>query len=256
MGSSNSVEKKNKERDEKVYNIELTGNRLAITYTDRYLDPDFCNQVTMINNDDLVRFHHQKVNGKSYSFGYIGDVPQIKQTICEGIQEEYRLKKELVTKILNCFKDCNARMDSITRGPICSGNPEILREELCRPPNTWMEVVGVPEKKVKQNKQWFETLEDIHGHFMKQLTILENILIDLDKHDDAFSIDKIKNMIQIVDKIEKGLQGECSRFQKHMLTIPTFTNEEEKVQIKIREENQKLSEAKKAALLNGTDIKI
>ncbi len=256
MGNSNSVEAKNKAQDDKVFNIETTGNRLNRIYTEKYLDPDFCNQVTMINNDELIRFHHQKVNGKSYSFGYIGDVPQIKETICEGIQEEYRLKKELVSEILSCFKECNARIDSVTRGPICRGNPEIFNEAECNIPNQWIDTIVKPDIDLEENKKWYTTLDEMHGYFMKNLTVLENILIDLEKHDDSFSIDKINNMIKVVEKIKQGLNLECSRFQRHILTIPTYTHEEVLDRAKIEEEKSQLTEAKKEALLNGTDIKI
>ena len=256
MGNSNSIEAKTKSQDDKVFNIETTGNRLNRIYTEKYLDPDFCNQVTMINNDELIRFHHQKVNGKSYSFGYIGDVPQIKETICEGIQEEYRLKKELVTEILSCFKECNSRMDSVTRGPICRGNPEIFNEAECTPPNQWLDTLVSPDSDLAENKKWYTTLDEMHNYFMKNLTVLENILIDLEKHDDSFSIDKINTMLKTVEKIKLGLNLECSRFQRHILTIPTYTQEEIQDKAKIEEEKSQLTEAKKNALLDGRNIRI
>ncbi len=256
MGNSNSIEAKNKAQDKKIFDIETTGNRLNRIYTEKYLDPDFCNQVTMINNDELIRFHHQKVNGRSYSFGYIGDVPQIKEAICDGIQEEYRLKKELVTEILNCFQECNSRIDSVTRGPVCRGNPEIFNEAQCNPPNQWLDTLAYPDVDLEENKKWFTTLDEMHNYFMKNLTILENILIDLEKHDDSFSIDKIKQMTQIVEKTKLGLGLECSRFQRHILTIPTYTPDEIQEKAKIDEEKSQLTEAKKNALLDGRNIKL
>lgn len=256
MGNSNSVETKNKSQDEKIFNIETTGNRLNRIYTEKYLDPDFCNQVTMINNDELIRFHHQKVNGKSYSFGYIGDVPQIKETICEGIQEEYRLKKELVNEILGCFRECNSRINSVTRGPICRGNPEIFNEVECSGLNQWLDKVAPPDSDIGENKKWYTTLDEMHAYFMKNITVLENILIDLDNHDDSFSIDKINTMLKIVEKIKQGLNIECSRFQRYILTIPTYTQEELMDKAKIDIEKSQLSEAKKNALLDGRNLKI
>lgn len=256
MGNLNSVEKKNQDRDKKIFSIETTGNRLANEYTDKYLDPDFCNQVTMINNDELIRFHHQKVNGKSYSFGYIGDVPTVKETICEGIQEEYRLKKELVHLILSCFNECNARIDSISRGPVCVGNPNIFNEADCNPPNRWIENIAVPDYDIEENKLWHNTLDKMHELFIRELTILENILNDLENHDDAFSIDKIKEMTRIVEKTKQKLQIHCAEFHRHMLTIPTYTPQEIKQIYKNNQENQQSTEAKRKVLMDGTDIKL
>lgn len=256
MGNSNTILAKNKSQDEKVFNIETTGNRLNRIYTEKYLDPDFCNQVTMINNDELIRFHHQKVNGKSYSFGYIGDVPQIKETICEGIQEEYRLKKELVNEILGCFKECNSRINSVTRGPICRGNPEILNEVECNGLNQWLDTVAPPDSDIGENKRWYTSLDEMHGYFMKNITVLENILIDLENHDASFSIDKINTMLKVVEKIKQGLHLECSRFQRYILTIPTYTQEELIDKAKIDVEKSQLFEAKKNALLDGRNIRI
>jgi hypothetical protein len=251
MGNYSTVEYQNKQRDDKIFRIEMVGNRLAQTYSEKYLDPDFCNQVTMVNNDDLIRFHHQKVNGRSYSFGYIGDVPHIKETICEGIQEEYRLKKELVNEILGCFQECNARMDSITRGPICQGNPEVFNEAECRHPNRWVQNITIPTRNVRENERWFRTLAIIHKQFMKGLTTLENILIDLENHDDSFSIEKTKRMLRIVEQIKQLLRLECGRFQRQLLTIPTFTPAEVRQKGLTLQESEQANEAKAMSLLMG-----
>ena len=256
MGNWNSVAAKDKKRDETIFDIETKGNRLNRLYTDKYLDPDFCNQVTMINTDDLVRFQYQKVAGNRYSFGYIGDVPAVKESICEGIQEEYRLKKELVSTILSCFQECNARIDSITKGPMCRGNPEIFNEVDCAPPSQWIETVVPPEQGIQQNKKWFTSLDNYHTFFMKNISILQNILTDLENHDDRFSIDRVQEMTRTVEKIKLSLNTECSRLQRHMLTIPTFTDQEIAEQEKIDSENKGRNEAKRAALLDGTNVTI
>jgi len=256
MGNWNSVEAKDKKRVDAIFDIETKGNRLNRLYTDKYLDPDFCNQVTMINTDDLTRFQYQKVNNKQYSFGYIGDVPAVKEAICEGIQEEYRLKKELVSTILSCFHECNARIDSITRGPMCRGNPEILQEVDCAPPNEWIQTVTPPEQGLEQNKKWFTTLDEYHTFFMKNLSILQNILNDLDSNDSRFSIDRVQEMTRTVEKIRLTLGKECSRLQRQMLTIPTFTDQELAEQTKIDQESKQRAEAKRAALLDGSNVSI
>ena len=85
MGNWNSTETQDEERSKMIFEIEKTGNKLNNEYSEKYLDPDFCNRVTMIDNDELSRFQHHTVAGRSYSFGYIGDVPQVKDVICEGI---------------------------------------------------------------------------------------------------------------------------------------------------------------------------
>lgn len=256
MGNWNSVEAKDKKRGEAIFDIETKGNRLNRLYTDKYLDPDFCNQVTMINTEDLTRFQYQKVDNKRYSFGYIGDVPAVKEKICEGIQEEYRLKKELVSTILGCFQECNARIDSITRGPMCRGNPEILQEVDCSPPNEWIQTVTPPEQGISENKKWYTALDEYHTFFMKNLSILDNILTDLENHDERFSIDRVQEMTRTVEKIRSSLGKECSRLQRHMLTVPTFTDQEILERQKIDQESNQRSEAKRAALLDGKNISI
>jgi hypothetical protein len=256
MGNWNSIEKKLERQDEKVFNIQTIAHRLDNVYSEKYLDPDFCNQVTMISNEQLLRFQHQKVDGRSYSFGYIGDVPHVKQMICEGIQEEYRLKKALISEILECFKECNSRIDSITRGPICRGNPEIFNKNSCSPPSVWLETIALPDRKIGENQKWFDSLDEIHYYFMKNLTILENMLYDLENHDDYYSIDRIKDMTETVSKIKINLHRECSRLQKLILTIPTYTKEEVLEKNKIELEKKQRETAKKNSLLNGLDIKI
>ena len=256
MGNSNSLEAKDKKKEDLIFDIEVKGNRLNRLYTEKYLDPDFCNQVTMVNTDDLVRFQHQKVENKQYSFGYIGDVPTVKEKICEGIQEEYRLKKELVSTILTCFQECNARLDSVTKGPMCRGNPEIFNEVDCAPPSEWIHTVVPPEEGISENKKWYNTMTDYHDYFMKNISIMQNILNDLESHDERFSIDRVQEMIRTVDKIKLSLNHECSRLQRFILTIPTFTDQEIEEQKKIEDENKGRTEAKRAALLNGTNVAI
>ena len=256
MGNFNSVENKDQLRQDKIFDIETTGNKLNREYTEKYLDPDFCNKVTMINNDDLIRFQHQQVDGRTYSFGYIGDVPQIKETVCEGIQEEYRLKKELVSVILDCFKECNARIDSITRGPFCRGNPEVFNEIDCTPPSEWIQTVVPPDEAVDENKNWYSALDEYHNYFMKNLSVLQNILHDLEDHDDRFSIDRVKEMTRTVNKVKLSIRSECSKLQRHILTIPTFTEQEVLERKKIEAENEQRTQAKRAALLSGSNVSI
>lgn len=255
MGNWNSTETQDEERSKVMFEIEKTGNKLKNEYSEKYLDPDFCNRVTMIDSDELSRFQHQTVAGRSYSFGFIGDVPQIKEVICEGITEEYTLKKQLVTLILSCFKDCGSRIDSISRGPICRGNPEAFTEAECKPPNRWITAVAPPDKDVEKNETWYNTLDEYHDYFMKNLTVLNNILEDLENNDDRYGQDRVKEMIQTVEKIKASLNIECSRLQRHMLTIPTFTEQEVKEKDKIDTEAKQRTEAKRAALL-GTGVTI
>jgi hypothetical protein len=253
MGNWNSTETQDEERTKMMFDIEKTGNKLNNEYSEKYLDPDFCNRVTMIDSDELSRFQHHTVAGRSYSFGYIGDVPQVKEVICEGITEEYTLKKRLVTQILSCFKECGSRIDSISRGPICRGNPEALTESQCKPPNKWLSVVSPPDQDVEKNEIWYDTLNEYHDYFMKHLTILHNILEDLESNDERYGTDRVKEMIKTVEKIKGSLNIECSRLQRHMLTIPTFTEQEVLEQEKIEAEAKQRTEAKRAALLK-TDI--
>jgi hypothetical protein len=255
MGNWNSTETHDEERSKMIFDIEKTGNKLNNEYTEKYLEPDFCNRVTMIDSDELSRFQHHTVAGRSYSFGYIGDVPQVKDVICDGITEEYTLKKRLVTLILSCFKECGSRIDSISRGPICRGNPEAFTEAECRPPNKWLNVVAPPDQDVEKNDTWYNTLDEYHDYFMKNLTVLHNILEDLDNNDDRYGIDRVKEMVKTVEKIKASLNIECARLQRHMLTIPTFTEQEVQEQEKIEAEAKQRTEAKRAALL-GTGITV
>ncbi len=249
MGNWNSTETQEEERSKMIFEIEKTGNKLNNEYTEKYLDPDFCNRVTMIDSDELSRFQHHTVAGRSYSFGYIGDVPQVKEVICEGITEEYTLKKKLVSLILSCFQECASRIDSISKGPICRGNPEAHKAADCKPPNKWLDVVAPPDKDVEKNETWYNTLDEYHDYFMKNLTILHNILEDLESNDDRYGKDRVEDMIKTVDKIKVSLNIECSRLQRHMLTIPTFTEQEVQEQEKIEAEAKQRTEAKRAALL-------
>jgi hypothetical protein len=250
-----SSETQEEERSKIIFDIEQTGNKLKNEYTEKFLDPDFCNRVTMIDSDDLSRFQHHTVAGRSYSFGYIGDVPQVKEVICEGITEEYTLKRQLVTLILSCFKDCNSRIDSISKGPICRGNPEAFTQKDCKPPNKWLDVVAPPDETVGKNDTWFNALNEYHDYFMKNISVLQNILDDLDNNDDNYSIDRVKEMIKTVEKVKASLNIECSKLQRHMLTIPTFTEQEVLEKEKIEQEALKKADAKRAALL-GTGISI
>ena len=252
LSSSDTQEE---ERSKIIFDIEKTGNKLNNEYTEKFLDPDFCNRVTMIDSDELSRFQHHTVAGRSYSFGYIGDVPQVKEVICEGITEEYTLKRQLVTLILSSFKDCNARIDSISKGPMCRGNPEAFTRADCKPPNKWLDVVAYPDETVGKNDTWFSALNGYHEYFMKNISVLQNILDDLDSNDDNYSIDRVKEMIKTVEKVKASLNIECSKLQRHMLTIPTFTEQEVLEKEKIDQEALKKTEAKRAALM-GTGVSL
>jgi hypothetical protein len=256
MGNwTSSVEDQNKERTDLIANINRTGSELSHTYNTKYLDPDFCNQVTMIQNDDLEQFQKHVVNNRSYSFGYIGDVPETKDAICKSIKTEYQQKKELVNLILNCFKDCSARIDSIAKGPLCRGNPEALERSQCEPPNVWLEQVAPPDAAVPENKEWYDTLNDFHTNFMKNLTVLSKILVDLKRNDAYYSLDRVKEMTRTVTKVSQEVGGDCGKLQRHLLTMPTFTKEEAAVQERNRQVNAQQKNAAKMAL-SGKGINI
>jgi hypothetical protein len=62
-------------------------------------------------------------------------------------------------------------------------------------------------------------------------------------------------MVKTVEKIKASLNIECARLQRHMLTIPTFTEQEVQEQEKIEADAKQRTEAKRAALL-GTGITV
>ena len=41
MGNSNSLEAKDKKKEDLIFDIEVKGNRLNRLYTEKYLDPDY-----------------------------------------------------------------------------------------------------------------------------------------------------------------------------------------------------------------------
>ena len=230
-----------------IEDINKVGSQLSHTYATKYLDPDFCNQVTMINTDDLVQYQTHVVNNKSYAFGYIGDVPETKETICATIKMEYEHKQALVTLILNCFKECSARIDSLAKGPICRNNPNVLDRTKCAP-SEWQEHVVPPDAAVGENEEWFRALNEFHTTFMKNLAVLKKILDDLQNHDAYNSLEEIKAMTKTVNKVTETVGRDCGRLQRHILTIPTFTTDEIARRGKKEADRAQMARARRAAL--------
>jgi hypothetical protein len=256
MGNwTSSVEDQNKARSDMIADINRTGDELSHTYATKYLDPDFCNQVTMIQNDDLTQFQKHVVNNRSYSFGYIGDVPETKNAICKSIKTEYEEKQALVKLILNCFKNCSARIDSIAKGPLCSGNPEALERSQCLPPNRWLEQVVPPDAAVPENQEWYTKLNDFHTNFMENLTVLNKILVDLQKNDALYGLDRVKAMKRTVNKVSQDVGDDCGKLQRHLTTLETFTKEEAAALQRTREVKAQQKNAATMAL-SGKGINI
>ena len=249
------MEDQNKARSDLIADINRTGSELSQTYTTKYLDPEFCNQVTMIKSDELTQFQKHVVNNRSYSFGYLGDVPETKDAICKSIKAEYEQKQALVKLILNCFRDCSARIDSIAKGPLCRGNSEALERSQCKPPNLWLEQVAPPDPAVPENQEWYAVLNDFHTNFMKNLTVLNNILVDLQTNDDRFGLARVEEMTRTVKKVSGEVEGDCGKLQRHLLTMKTFTKEEAAVQEQNRMVKAQQKNAAKMAL-SGKGINI
>ena len=248
---TSTVEDQNKERADMIEDINKVGSQLSHTYATKYLDPDFCNQVTMISTDELTQFQKHVVNNKSYAFGYIGDVPETKEAICSTIKMEYEHKQALVTLILNCFKECSARIDSLAKGPICRNNPNILERSKC-PPGEWQEHVVPPDAAVAENQPWFAALNEYHKTFMKNLARLKKILDDLQSHDAYNSLEEIKAMTKEVNKLTERVGEDCGRLQRHILTIPTFTTDEIARRSKKDADRAQMAMARRAALASGS----
>jgi hypothetical protein len=248
---TSTVEDQNKERADLIEGINKVGSELSHTYATKYLDPDFCNQVTMISTDNLVQYQKHVVNNKSYAFGYIGDVPETKDAICDTIKMEYEHKQALVTLILNCFKECSARIDSLAKGPICRTNPDVLERSKC-PPGEWREHVVPPDAAVAENQPWFDLLNEFHKTFMKNLSVLKKILDDLQSHDAYNSLEEVKAMTQTVNKVTETVASDCGRLQRHILTIPTFTSDAIARRSKNQADRAQMARARRAALASGS----
>ncbi len=247
MGGSSSkssiMGKQNRTTDllQKIHNLI---HDLSEEYSNKYMNPQFCNKVALIYRDKLKRFKKNEINGVSMSLGLVADVPQLKDRLCDGIIKHYTDRLNLVSAIRYSLSYCSNRIFALTSGPKCDSNPEVFSQEECVASGaTWQNYVVSPDHTIEQNGQWYTYLNAMQDNYLSVLERLLEILTQLEKYDEDINEEKLKVMASEVERLIDSMKQQCQQLYKHALTTPTFTNQ----QLKAINEQQEITKQEAAA---------
>lgn len=238
-----------KNTDYIMVELQTMINQLIDNYKSFYLDKNFCDQLTIIENDKLLKFRKMDVNGTQYTLGMRLDDDVIKQNKCDEIINHYQQQIDLLQKIQNNINFVCDRIHALTIGPRCNGQPEVFNLDDClRRNGNWTETVILPDDRVRENINWYQQLHDMQNDGISYLKLLKSICTQLYKYDQYITDQKLHYLDIEADKIIKKYQEIIFERYRNLLATPTYTMAQINEQ-KLREEQNRADYSSKVAAI-------
>lgn len=246
MGNGNSVPSNINRQTGLMQEIHGVATELIEQYNSKYLDPQFCTRVALIYNDRLMNYRKHELDGVTATLGLAVDNPKIKQNLCAAIVKHYTDRLNLISAIQHSLDYCSNRIFALTTGPRCDGNPEIFDQAECvNTGGRWAAKIIPPERDVAENNEWYQYLEHMQEIYLRSLAQLLDILKQLKKFDQDINEERLRVMGEEVKGLIDNMNGTCYQMYKLMLTKPTFTDEE----LRLQKESDNLNTQEAAARL-------
>jgi hypothetical protein len=234
---------------ELLKSIQSAAGELMQRYKTQFLDPGFCERVSMIYADRLQNFRKQEVNGVAYLLGLMTDDKPSKGVVCARIIEHYSSRLQLVAAIEESLGFCSNRIYGLVTGPRCEGNPEIFNQEECsKSRGRWLPTVVMPDGSMEENAGWFKVVFTMQDRYLSTLTRLYDILTSLKNFEEDIDEPALQKMASDVSSMIDVMQETCGQLYKMALTTPTFTPSEKRLRQEAQALRQQEQAAKKAAL--------
>jgi hypothetical protein len=249
MGNGTSVPSNVNRQNELIQEIHAIAQDLGETYKSKYLDPKFCTTVALIYNDKLMNYRKQDLNNVGMTLGIVADIPGQKSQLCESIIKHYMDRLNLIDAIRQSLNYCSNRIFALTTGPRCEGNPEIFDQAVCtKEGGRWVGYIVPPDIKLPENKQWYNYLNHAQSIYLETLSRMLDILKQLRDFDQDINNERLKVIGLEVEQLIDGMEKNCYQIYKLMLTTPTYTNEELRLQQEDKQTSQQEASARVAAL--------
>lgn len=259
MGATSSrpdkVKNKIGKTTEFIKKINEHANELSSKYRNKFLYPDFCNQVAMIYSDKLSHFRRQELEGASYILGLTPDVPGIKQEICKKIVEHYTRKLNLVQYIQDSLSYCDHRILATTIGPYCKGDPMIFESDKCESEgHEWQTMRELPADD-EENDEWFEMVDEMQTRYIDTVKRLFEILDQLLNYDEIVDEEALDVMIREVKMLVEDLNKFCqNQYHKIETTTERLTAGELEVLRRKHQQEEEKRLARIAALRDAYNL--
>lgn len=251
MGQSNSKLTYNNNRIhvKLLQDIQSEAKRLSDLYSYKFLDENFCNRMALIYNDQLIKFRKQEIDNVQYTLGIVNDNPETKDKVCKMIVAHYINRIRLINKIETNLEYGLDRINAITVGPRCNGNPEIFDLDACQKRNgQWIDTVLLPDERVVENKNWYQQVHNMQQEYTGYLKKFMSILRQLDNFDEYVNDERLKYLEQEIDDLIIVTNEKIFQLYRLILSIPTYTISQIQ-QKNARDRQQKMDYAAKSSAL-------
>lgn len=251
MGQSNSKATYNNNRIQVnlLQSIQEESKKLSEAYSYEFLDEGFCNRVALIYNDQLIKFRRQEIDDVQYTLGIVNENPETKDKVCKMIVAHYINRIRLITKMENNLEYGLDRINAITVGPRCQGNPEIFDMASCQQRGSqWLDTILLPDDRVTENKRWYQQVHNMQQEYIGYLKKLLTILRQLDNFDKYVTDERLKYLEQELDELIEMSNRKIYELYRLILSIPTYTLAEINER-NMREKQQRNDYAAKASAL-------
>ena len=238
-----------------IREITKTSIDLADMYQQKFLEPDFCNRVSLIASNSLGHFSNYTLNNITYQLGIVADNPELKHSLCLSIAKHYVDRVNLISVIVSSLEYCGDRIKALITGPRCRKNPNEFDPLQCE--GDWIENINLPEREDadgnSMNDRYFDIISELHHSFIANLNELKSILDDLLNLDINITDEQLTELRRKTQEVIIIMKKDCQRLYINALLTETTTPEEKQTLTDLAEQNEKIKEMQEETIQNELD---
>ena len=227
-----------------IREITKTSIDLADKYQQKFLEPDFCNRVSLIATNSLGHFSNYTLNNITYQLGIVADNPELKHGLCLSIAKHYVDRINLISVIVSSLEYCGDRIKALITGPRCRVNPNEFDPLKCE--GNWVENISLPEREDaegnKMNEAFFQIINELHSSFIKNLNQLKEVLDDLLNLDINITDEQLTELSRKTQDVIVSMKKDCQRLYLNALLTGTTTPEEKQTINQLAVQNEKIKQ--------------
>ena len=238
-----------------IREITKTSIDLADMYQQKFLEPDFCNRVSLIASNSLGHFSNYTLNNITYQLGIVADNPELKNSLCLSIAKHYVDRINLISVIVSSLEYCGDRIKALITGPRCKTNPDEFDPLKCE--GGWIENINLPEREDADgntmNDRYFDIINELHHSFIDNLNELKSILDDLLNLDINVTDEQLLELRRKTQEVIVVMKKDCQRLYINALLTDVTTPEEKQNLNELARQNEEIRQMQKDTIQESLD---
>lgn len=181
-----------------------------------WLSKDICDDMVTVYKDNLLTYEVDELN-KVYVMLEDKNPPASKDTICEGIIDNYKKRLDILKHIYSSITDWNYQIQSLNEGRLCRGTsrPHFNIDSCIDNGGVWLDTMAYNNfvsklKSQKVHSDWrgyIDRLNATHESNMNKIKKIINHMKDMNNNVSSPDIDTLKEFVDhTIDKIDLTIE--------------------------------------------------